>query len=243
MDGRATKTTGHSRSWTLLLACGVLTAGCSIFNNGAGDGTNDAGPVLPNGCPVALTDGGPDAGLVPVDAGPMATFAGAITGTINQSSFTGADGILIPAEQLGFTNTEGGAIIIASYTGVCARLVAGDAAPGAGAFVIDLAVVDGNGNFQPSTPGTYTVISSSATPANSTLSALVNFNATDGSCNSTSTAAVSGTVTVTAYDLLCGGKVTGSFDVMFITGEEVTGSFTTPFCLGPATSAENCVPG
>jgi hypothetical protein len=160
--------------------------------------------VLVAACSGAPAGGGPTSGLATVN------------GTIKGAS-------LVAADAIAGTDATGssGAVAIVSTSATCMLVTQGKRPKGQQAIYLTLADVVSPGSTKaPSAPATYTI-------GGPLHKATVSYVATDAACAQTTTAATSGTVTLTDVNANGWG---GSADLTFDGGDHVTATFVAQTC-------------
>ncbi len=165
-----------------------------------------------------------------------------LSGTVLGQPFTPADSSALALSQAtcsfsGAPASATGLLIgFGSFQGLCAFVTQHQTCGAkANATILGLLVVRANvtgGSPGPVQAGTYTIVSTSATPTpdaqgNITIAQAV-VTKTDSACATPSTTpvATTGTITITSV----GANITGSADVTFSDGSHVAGSFNAPAC-------------
>jgi hypothetical protein len=167
----------------------------------------------------------------PSDAGAHPDAATQVTGTAGGSTFVAADAVFTIADVAGFEfHGQSTALLIATFTGICAKEQAGAGVKGGRSIIIGLAVNDAGGNASAvASPGTHAIASgAAATAAGARVAQLFYQRAGDDCLRAESHEAASGQVVVTSVDT---SAVEGTFDVVLAdTNERVTGSFAAASC-------------
>ena len=165
------------------------------------------------------------------DSGTNGDAGTQVVGTAGGSVFVAEDAIFTTADASGLEfNGQSTALMIATFTGACAKEQANAGVKGGRSLFIGLAVNDADGNASPVTsPGTHTIASGAGAVAAGALVAQLFYQRLGDDClRAEAHQASSGQIVVTAVDA---SMLAGTFDVVLAdTNEHITGSFQASSC-------------
>jgi hypothetical protein len=155
----------------------------------------------------------------------------AAPGTVKGQTFSPSESISNSAPVAAGSSSSAGIIVIANSSGLCADVNANKEPKNLQGLLITLEDVNQTtfATTAPTAPGVYDLSGSAARYA------FVAFQTNDASCqeiSSQSAAGATGTVTVSSVS---NGAYTGSYDVIFDSGDHLTGSFNATQCAGIST--------
>jgi hypothetical protein len=165
------------------------------------------------------------------DSGTNGDAGTQVTGTAGGSAFVAVDAIFTTADASGLEfNGQSTDLMIATFTGTCAKEQANAGVKGGRSLFIGLAVNDAGGNASPVTsPGTHAIASGAGAVAPGARVAQLFYQSLGDDClKAESHEAASGQIVIAAVDA---SMLAGTFDVVLAdTNEHVTGSFQASSC-------------